>query len=624
MAQILSVHIEGFVSVIGKIKYKFDRPGLNLITGKNGAGKTTIFNALAYCLYGQTLKPRSSILPWPNIIDDAYRGCKIEVRLEDAYTIIRCSEYKGKVLGRMGNNRLIIKKDGVELKKLRGKVDQQRWINEYLGYTFQLFKSSILFAQELTSLLEDDGPTKKKTFDEAFASAFINNAKGMAENRLSILTKEHESLQNSIDTKNTLLENNRTLLKQILETAAKFATEKGRAISKLRKEVKTIRSEKKVIVKKYKVHIEKPKVKQLLKDLGNQRDEIAGSVNNNLRDEEFQLMLEINRYSEAKETLQHKQNLLKFDKGIKCSECGQKLRGEKLIAYKKGIRAKFTEYKKEIKSFDHLIKVATKRRNRCLKAIEEQKGIVEQLHELKRKIGVAEGDLAILNKYGGKIKILKSKIAQLNKEISRVRKTKLDNDTTSIEANIKQFEMDVEELETSDKGVVQKMEIQQWLIKDPLSNSGLKAFIFESMLKRVNYFLLYYTKFIGFQVKVGIDLESSNKDFRLSILKSDDEVPYEDLSKGQKQLTKAVLCFAINRTLQAPKPLNIMLLDELFESLDPENVEVIANIITAESKNKSVHIITHHTSFNPTNCYKTFVGLNSKGQTVIEQKYRET
>lgn len=624
MAQILSVHIEGFVSVIGKIKYKFDRPGLNLITGKNGAGKTTIFNGLSWCLYGQLLKPKSSILPWPHIIDSEYRGCKVSVKLDDGYEVIRCNEFKGKILGKAGKNRLIILHNGGELKKLRGKVETQKWINDYLGYSFQLFKASILFAQELNSLLEEDGPTKKKTFDEAFASAFINNAKGMAENRLTILTKEHESLQNSINTKNTLLENNRALLKQILETADKFATEKGRAISKLRKEVKTIRSEKKVIVKKYKVHIEKPKVKQLLKDLGNKRDEIAGNINNNLRDEEFQLMLEINRYSEAKETLQYKQNLLKFDKGIKCSECGQKLRGEKLIAYKKGIRTKFTQYKKEIKSFDHLIKVATKRRNRCLKAMEEQKGLVVQLEEIRIKIANNEFELTCLNNKGHKIKILKSKIAQLNKEISRVRKTKLDNDTTSIETDIKQFEMDVDELESSDKGVVQKMEIQQWLIKDPLSNSGLKAFIFESMLKRVNYFLLYYTKFIGFQVKVGIDLESSNKDFRLSILKSGDEVPYEDLSKGQKQLTKAVLCFAINRTLQAPKPLNIMLLDELFESLDPENVEVIANIITAESRNKAVHIITHHTSFNPPNCYKTFVGLNSKGQTVIEQKYRET
>lgn len=623
MAQIISVHIEGFVSVIGKIKYKFDRPGLNLITGKNGAGKTTIFNALAWCLYGQLLKPKSSILPWPHIISDEYRGCKVSVRLDSGYEVIRCNEFKGKLLGKAGNNRLIILQGGEEVKKLRGKVDTQRWINEYLGYSFQLFKSSILFAQELNSLLEDDGPTKKKTFDEAFASAFINRAKENCEAKLEILKKENANIQGKINTQSAVLETNRSLLEQIQEANSKFATTKARAVSKLRKEVRAIQKEKKVLVKQYKVSTERPRVKQIIEDLGDSRDAVISSINEGLRDEEFQLMLEITRYSEYKETLEQKQKALKSDKGIKCSECGQKLKGEKLIAYKQGIRTKFTEYKKEIRSMNHLIKIATKRRNRCLEAMEKQSDLVKELEEIRTKIGIAEGDLLILNKYGSKISVMKSQIAGLKKEISRVRKTTNNNDTTKVEADIVQLELGLKALETSNKGVIRKMEMEQWLIKDPLSNSGLKAFIFESMLKRVNYYLKYYTQFIGFQVNVSIDLESSNKDFCLSITKSGDEVPYEDLSKGQKQLAKAVLCFAVNKTLQASKPLNILLMDELFESLDPENVEIIGNIIASEAKNKAVHIITHHTSFNPTNCYKTYVGLNTKGQTVIEQKYRE-
>lgn len=624
MAQIISVTIEGFVSVIGKIKYKFDRPGLNLITGKNGAGKTTIFNGLSWGLYGQTLKPKSSILPWPSIIDETYHGCKVVVKLDDSREIIRCNEFKGKVLGRAGKNRLIILQHGKELKELRGKVDCQQWINQQLGYTFQLFKSAILFAQELTSLLEDDGPTKKRTFDEAFASSFINKAKDMAENRLSILKEEHESIQNRITTKSEVLETNKSLLKQIKETSARFALEKARTISNLRKEVKAIKKEKSAIVKKYNVGTEKKRFKQVLQDLGNKRDSIAGLINHNLRDEEFQLMLEITRYSEHKETLQQKQQALKDDKGLKCSECGQPLKGKKLVAYKKGISTKFTQYKKDIREYERLIKVATKRRDRCLKSMEEQKELTEELEKIKNQVRVFENGLNEIRKASAVLGVMRSKIGQLNKEISRTRKTKLDNDTTNIEESIKQLELDVKELKTSDKGVVRKMEIQQWLIKDPLSNSGLKAFIFDSMLRRVNHFLLYYTKFIGFQVKVSIDLESSNKDFNATILKNGDEVSYSDISKGQKQLAKVALCFALNKTLQVSKPLNILLMDELFESLDPENVEIIGNIIKSEAKNRAVHIITHQALFNPSNCYKIFIEQNNKGQTVIRQKYRDT
>ena len=117
MITLQSIEIEGFGSVITPIKYKINRPGLNIISGPNGAGKSTITNALAWVGWGQLVKPRpSSIIPWPHVITEQYHGTRVLLKFQDGknkYQIIRCNEYKGKVLGKVGGNRLIILENGM-------------------------------------------------------------------------------------------------------------------------------------------------------------------------------------------------------------------------------------------------------------------------------------------------------------------------------------------------------------------------------------------------------------------------------------------------------------------------------------------------------------------------------
>jgi DNA repair exonuclease SbcCD ATPase subunit len=161
-----------------------------------------------------------------------------------------------------------------------------------------------------------------------------------------------------------------------------------------------------------------------------------------------------------------------------------------------------------------------------------------------------------------------------------------------------------------------KNELDEWLVKDPLSSKGLKAYIFESMLQDLNNSLSEYRQFIDFSIKVYVELESARKDIKIAIIKKKEEIPYEDLSKGQKQLTDAILAFAINDTITKNKPINIFLMDEVFESLSIDNVEIISNIVMKKASKYSIHMITHLTSFQPRGIKKTILQLNNQGHTV--------
>lgn len=623
MAKILKIEIEGFVSVIEKIKYKFDRPGLNIITGKNGAGKTLIFNALAYVLYGQTLKLKSSTLPWPWIMGDNYQGCKVGVRLESGIQIYRCNEYRGKLPDKkLGGNRLYVEVDGRILQNLRNKSDVQCWINQTVGYTWPLFKSAVLFPQELASILEEDGPTKKRVFDEAFASQFINHARLKVETTLVTLNQEYERISAELSTTDSLLTNNRDLLEQMEQENKDFAQRKGRLIHQLRREVKALQKKKAVFVKKYHVDTERPKVKQTIKTLNDQRFKIASFVNPNLNREIQQVDKELERYGVELNELELEIRDLGKDT-MKCNSCQQPLKGDALTQYREKIKTKVASLKRKGKGLELDIKDATRIRELALIKLKDQSNTEKALNGIDALILIETNSLDKLNLIGKRTKKLAMKIRLKKMEISTIRKNHKAHDTEKIISGIKNFEETKTSLEKTLQHLQTKLDVQRWLLKDPLSNSGLKAFIFDSMLRRVNHYLGFYKTFIGFSIHLGMNLESHNKDFEMCITKGSQEIPYEDLSKGQKQLAKVAVCFAVNKSLQATKPINILLLDELFESLDPENVEIVGNIVKEEAKTKSVHIITHHQSFNPSNCYKTFVKLNDKDQTVIEQKYKE-
>lgn len=620
--KILSVKIEGFRSIIAPMKYKLDRPGINIILGKNGFGKTTIFDAIAWAQYGKLLKEGSSEVPWPLVIPDDFRGTKVRVKYDGGFEIIRCSNYMDKVHGIKGGNKIFIIEDG-KLNNIRDKRDNQKYINQKLGYSFELFKSSVLFAQELKRLIQEDGPAKKRIFEEAFESTFILKAKDAVETKLDELTTEDRVIYEKANKYITLFRNNTELLEEMQKQAKEFYQKKGLAISALRAKVKQSRrkiTEAKKYIKGGKLKISRASLERLI----DQRDNIKKQINGFLIEEEFRLEMDKTRYGTELEKLKKEfkvWNGAKIKKNI-CSECKQILKGEALKKHRQYIKIKFDEIQIMIKETDSLFIATTNRQDELKEQIKKQKDFKAQVLAIEVQMNKLSGKIGTIEKYKTEVALEKVLIKEWVSSIQVHQDSKLTQNTDKIQASIGKFKTRSDKYQAKLTKLREDIEIQNWLLKDPLSNSGLKAYIFDSMMGKVNYFLKKYTNFIGFTIKVKMDLKSSNKDFNILVEKGDFLVPYEDLSKGEKQLAEVALCFSLNDVVTMNKPINILLMDEIFESLDPDNIEIVGNIVQQKSLNRSIHLITHQSLFQPTNCYKTFVTKNDKGQTLIDQKYR--
>jgi DNA repair exonuclease SbcCD ATPase subunit len=136
------------------------------------------------------------------------------------------------------------------------------------------------------------------------------------------------------------------------------------------------------------------------------------------------------------------------------------------------------------------------------------------------------------------------------------------------------------------------------------------------MLELVNNSLELYSETIGFGIYFGIDMETANKDFFAIIRKKGQNIAYEDLSGGEQQLVDISIAFAIHDVVGMEKVFNLLILDEVFESLDTTNVELVSELISLKAKNKSVYLITHLRDFSSSNSSVIQV-KNKKGKGTI-------
>jgi exonuclease SbcC len=621
MTTIEYIYVEGFGSVVEEVKYKFNRVGLNLILGVNGVGKTTLFNALSWCLYKQVLKKGSGIEPWPHVLDKSYKGTKVRVVIKkdnSTFEVIRCQGYKGKIFNKAGGNRLILIKDGKEREKLRDKSDINKEIQNLVGYSFDLFKSTVLLGQELKVLMQEDGPNKKKVFDEAFETTFIIRAKDIVDKRLGQKTTDLLRLDTKLEINKTHIASHKAQVTQIKDAHKSYQERIDRDKVEVQGQINSLVDEIALLAKK----INSKANNRIRQDL---RQEVELLESQKQPNTEFEAYLDKNRCESKIEELEISINNLKNDLlnvPKKCKACGQDIPKEKVKEYQKTIKEKLDAKKAERDKLQ-------KRLPGLIKAHKQAKANVAINEEISKKVDELKSKLKNLD-YQEELD--KDRITDKEAEIKRLKKrlNKLNEEKppqNTINALVEQLgilKQDKNKLKEEYRTLKKSIAIDNWLIKDPLSNAGLKAYIFDDMLTKVNNHLKAYKQIIGFGINVYVEMESARKDIKISIFRNNNEVPYEDLSKGQKQLVHVTLAFALYDTVFDVKPINILLMDEVFESLSEENLEAVGNIVQKKATNKCVHLITHQKSFNPINCYKTYLTLKEPGHTVIHTKYRES
>lgn len=143
----VSVEITNFLGVQGTLNLEFKKhfvPGVNFIVGHNGAGKSTIIEAMVWCQFGQCIRDGLGV---NDVVNDVVKkNCNVRLTFANGYTISRSrnhSEFQ---------NRVIVEKDGIIQSQFEGPNTRssQASINELLGVEFETFIRTILLGNEST------------------------------------------------------------------------------------------------------------------------------------------------------------------------------------------------------------------------------------------------------------------------------------------------------------------------------------------------------------------------------------------------------------------------------------------------------------------------------------------
>jgi len=223
-------------------------------------------------------------------------------------------------------------------------------------------------------------------------------------------------------------------------------------------------------------------------------------------------------------------------------------------------------------------------KNSVLNNIEEIESSLEDFKELEISFSKTRNEL--LEK-GVKIK---SKLDIIQAELKQIKNKKSDKQSKSLQRIIDSLSSDQE------KTISQKFKEEEkhnWLktIDEILGEKGVKQMAIRTILPSLNSEIIDLLRTIDLSYQVIFDEEFNAAIYHMGI-----EIPAQTLSTGEMKKVDFIVLVAIMKLMKLKfSSINLLFLDELFSSVDPEGVHSILGILktVASDLGLNVFVINH-------------------------------
>lgn len=595
-----SIHIENFLS-FRDADIDLSRPGYTSVIGvnnnavdgaaSNGAGKTAIFEAINWCLCGETIRGTKDV---KNFYTDD--GALVELSFSadnDNYKLIRSKEHsKYKTTLKIYIND--------EDKSGKGIRDSEKLLEQYLpDINSSLIGSVIILGQGLPQRFTNNTPSGRKEVLETLSKSdfMIKDLKDRIIKRKDILANKLRSLEDislQLKTQETLFSQRLQEQESKLANLHTFNREEtlnqinniNDLISQYTEKVEAL--EKDTISR----NAELSNINTQISDLANKHTVERNEIINNFSFSDTQ-----KKKLELEATIKALKQEIKSLESIKdiCPTCGQKLPNVTKI----DTTEKHTELDKLNISYEETKKQSEKEYNLMSDSVVDiDAKFDKQQEELHTKF--LEINKAISNNV--------SDTTNYNKQI-----TELTNNKLKLQNILDNWQRDIDlcneiiadmQLDISD--------IQEKILYNNNETDNIKEHTevinkFYSVITRDfrGYLLSNIIRFIDSRAKQYSNYLFDNDSFEfkldgnnISIYHADRQ--YENLSGGERQKVDIIVQFAIRDMLckYLNFSSNILVLDELTDNLDSVSCDKLFNLISSNLNDvESIYIISHHSDY---------------------------
>ena len=548
----------------------------------NGSGKSSLFSGICWCLTGETISGAKEV-------SNIYLKGKTEVQVKftfdsHSYTITRTRN----------PSNLFIEVDGVD-KSGKGIRDTQKILEEYLPQvTSSLINSVIILGQGLPQRFTNNTPSGRKEILEKLSNSdfMITDIKEKLSVRKSTLEDSRNStnnniseLQGSISTLNTLLNMYINNLND-LSSSGDYELQIDKInlnIQKLKEDIEsyeTAKSETETLLNNCVLSSEKlsseyklEQSKLKLIDTKELEEEIT-SVN-------FDIKTTSNKISEIDSI------------SDVCPMCGQKLHNvvkPDSTSLKENLLVLKERYSELQVSLNESNKYNIELQNSLdLEYADRQKELSTSIEALQADIINYNNSLTTNNS----MLISESEnLAKLQTKLNELENTKqhLKNEIENTKKCISDNTDKINDLRLTVDDISARLEIISKM--NTLVKRDFRGYLLSNIIQFISTKSKYYSNKVFGTDKLDFKLDGNN------ILISYDNKEYELLSGGEKQKVDVIIQLSIRDMLckYLGFSSNIIVLDEITDSLDSKGCQNIFNLISSELGDvESIYIISHHT-----------------------------
>ena len=522
---------------------QLDRTSTTLILGSNGAGKSTILDALCFGLFGKAFRKINK----PQLVNSINeKDCSIEIN----FTIGR-----KKYLVRRGikPNVFEVWIDGKMLDQDSKIKDSQTYLEDnILKLNYKSFTQTVILGSAtFVPFMQLSAADRRDIIEDLLDIKIFTSMNEILKVKQSVLSSSLS--ENEHDRK--LINNNIQLQKKYIEEVTATKTSSIKSIeNKISLRDASITENEKIIDS----------------EISNQ-DNLTSSVEdkdttqqrqNKLDSLESQLMLNLKK---------NKKDEKFFSEIDNCPTCKQEINDTHKHSMCSDAKTKVSELELGLQK----ISIEFKKVNARLNSIAD-------IHEKIRLSG------KIISEKQSEIKIMRSNILEFNSEIKELNES--DTSTKPLEKELAKQEKNLDKLNSIREELVEKREYQN-IASVLLKDSGVKTSIIKYYLPVMNKLINQYLHEMDFYVNFTMDEKFSE----VIKSRSRENFSYASFSEGEKMRIDLALLFTW-RTIAKMKNsvnTNLLILDEVFDSsLDNTGTDEFLKLLNTLGGN-NVFVISH-------------------------------
>ena len=522
----------------------FEKNDTTLIIGTNGAGKSTVLDALTFSLFNKPFRKINK----PQLVNSTNeKDCRVEIHFE-----VGTREFK--VVRGIKPAIFEIWADGKMMNQDAAAADQQKYLeNNILKLNYKSFTQIVILGSAgFTPFMQLSAQNRREVIEDLLDIRIFSSMNGIIKDKIrqnredvKLLSLKKDNLSDKVDMQKGFIDHleseaNQEIIKKTLKV-----DELKLNITQIQDHTKTLTSvENRQRSKMEELSFDKTKIKKL----GGLRGKITQKVSTLTKELEF------------------------FEGNTVCPTCTQSIEDEFRLNKIADAQSKETELTQGLNDLETAIKQEEERESQWIALSKE----VSQLsHDISQNNTRISGFQQQIGDLGNEIQTITSQLQNRNSEHEKL---------TSLQ----------EQLNTVYDELVKKKEDNQYkdFVYSLLKDGGVKSKIIKKYLPLINKQVNKYLQMMDFYINFTLD-EEFNEKVQSPI---HEDFSYASFSEGEKMRIDLALLFTWREVaaFKNSTNTNLLIMDEVFDSsLDGFGTYEFLKIIRYVIKGANTFIISH-------------------------------